>query len=379
MNYHDCDIEDLILDPSFQNYCLGRNERDEMFWRSWILANPDHHEKIEQATKLYFLLSGNNTAPQFRKDKQAFLKAFKEYVKNAEPGSSPGITSKVLAIKKTKRSRALFIYAGSITASLLLLILIYHLNMRQAKGEGPVASAAKLIYRAFPGERKSLALPDGSLVTLNVGTTIEVAADFNLKERQVILNGEAYFKIAHNAAKPFIIHTSTLDVRVLGTELNVKAYPQDKTTETILIRGSVEVVLNNKKKERIILTPLHKLVTQNVYQPFIKSPASVTKRGQKDTGKITISPVAINTYDSTIRETLWVKNRLVFNDETLADVAVKIERWYNVKVNVDTSIATKFRFTGIFENENIRETLKALQHSLYFNYRIENDSILITK
>jgi len=78
-------------------------------------------------------------------------------------------------------------------------------------------------------------------------------------------------------------------------------------------------------------------------------------------------------------ETLWKDNRLNFSDETLAEVAIKLERWYGVKVSVDKDIADKYKFTGIFENETINETLKALQLSLFFHYRIEDGKILITK
>src|SRR5690606_22571909 len=96
-----------------------------------------------------------------------------------------------------------------------------------------------------PGERKSIQLPDGTKVMLNAGSTIHIAADFNATSRQLTLVGEAFFDVVHNAEKPFIIHTGAMDIKVLGTVFNVRAYPGDKTSETSLLKGSVEVTLKN--------------------------------------------------------------------------------------------------------------------------------------
>jgi len=123
------------------------------------------------------------------------------------------------------------------------------------------------------GNRTKIQLPDGSNVWLNAGSKINYSKNFEGKERVVFLNGEAFFvvflngeaffDVVKNPQKPFIIHTSKIDIKVLGTQFNVKAYEEDNTTETSLIRGSVEIFLKNDPGKKFLLRPNEKLVLNN--------------------------------------------------------------------------------------------------------------------
>jgi ferric-dicitrate binding protein FerR (iron transport regulator) len=242
-----------------------------------------------------------------------------------------------------------------------------------------VVSGPDVIYSSLPGERKSFQLTDGPVVTLNVGSRIEVSKDFNLARREISLQGEAYFNVSHNAHKPFIIHTDNINVKVLGTEFDVKAYPGDKTTETILIKGSVEVTVHDRPEEKIVLKPRHKLIIQNEGIPAKEISDTALKAHKAIREKLQVQHVMLSSTDSSVIETSWKDNRLTFNNETLAEVALKLERWYGIKVSVAGDIADKYHYTAIFENESLNETLKALQLSLFFHYRIEDGKVLITK
>lgn len=378
MNYQDYNVEDFVMDTSFQNYCLGKNEEDVLFWKTWIIDHPDKNEKAQQAAKLFFVLNGNNDAHHFRQSEQAFKNTLYKHLHKGKD-DTVGIVP-ATAKYGHKRRRNLFLYAGGIAASLLLILMIFY--FRNSRHQSILAEApvpAQLTFTCLPGERKSFQLPDGSTVLLNGGSAIEVPKDFNKADRKISLKGEAYFNVTHNAQKPFIIHTDNINVKVLGTEFDVKAYPEDKTTEAILIRGSVEVTLHDKPEEKIILKPRHKLIIQNELAPIKKASDSAVIIPKVIPEKIRMLNVTVNASDSTVMETSWKDNRLNFSDETLAEVAIKLERWYGVKVSVDEDIADKYKFTGIFENETINETLKALQLSLFFHYRIEDGKILITK
>ena len=98
------------------------------------------------------------------------------------------------------------------------------------------------------GQRVNLDLPDGSNVWLNAGTTMQYPVSFMTDKREVILDGEAYFEVAHNEKSPFVVHTSTLDVEVLGTKFNVEAYSARKIFETSLMEGRVKVKLPHDRK-----------------------------------------------------------------------------------------------------------------------------------
>lgn len=381
MNYQDYDVEDFVMDLSFQNYCSGTNEEDVIYWKSWIIANPSCQEKAQQAARLYILLNGNNNAQQFRRHQDAFKKALHQHLHPpVEVAQKLSAASIITTVQKRSKRHIVFLYVGSIAASLILIVIVFYFrNSRQQAKLNENRLAAEATYTSRPGERKSLQLPDGSVVLLNSGTTINFSPGFNVAGREVFLNGEAYFKVTHNAQKPFIIHTKYINVKVLGTEFNVKAYREDKTTETTLIRGSVEVTLNDKYREKIILKPNHKVVIQNNLAPTRASPDSTTHTRPKIPEEIKMMDVMINAKDSTVMETSWIENRLNFNDESLAEVAIKLERWYGVKISVEEDIAYKYKYTGIFENESIKEALKALQSSLFFHYKVEDDKIIITK
>ena len=119
----------------------------------------------------------------------------------------------------------------------------------------------RYLYRQ--GSRTHLTLPDGTMVWLNAGSRLSYGKNYNTATREVNLTGEAFFDVAHNTQKPFLIHTARIDVQVLGTSFNVKSYPTDRTTEATLIRGSIEVSIKDRPSEKIILRPDEKLVVAN--------------------------------------------------------------------------------------------------------------------
>jgi ferric-dicitrate binding protein FerR (iron transport regulator) len=159
----------------------------------------------------------------------------------------------------------------------------------------------------------------------------------------------------------------------LGTAFNVKAYPDEKTTETSLIRGSVEVTLDKRPGEHIILKPNEKLVVANEDEK-----AETKMDPAKKDPKVAISELThIN--DTTIVETSWVHNELIFRDETFSDIAKKMERWYGVTIIIEDEKIALERLSGTLTTETVQEALNALQYSEKFHYSIKGNTILITQ
>jgi transmembrane sensor len=375
MNYRDYDAEDLLLEPSFLNYCLGSNEEAILFWENWLQENPDKASVVQQAQQMFLLLNGNHTAAQFREHQSKFRIAFNKHL---HQDTATATSLFVTPSKDSFRSRKIGKYAVGIAASLLLLASISYFVLDK---KPTLNQPDQYTYTSIPGERKSFQLPDGSTVLLNGGSILKITADFNKVNREITLEGEAYFDVTQNAEKPFIIQAGGMCVKVLGTTFNVKAYPQDRTLETVLISGAVEVTVKDLPKRNVILKPQQKIVIEKLIAPAgNRSDSAANPGGQAGMHKnIAIKNVQLLAYDSTVLETSWTKNRLVFDNETLATVATKIERWYGVKVQVDPTIADTYLFTGIFENESIQQMLKALQLSLPFHYKLEDKTLFITK
>ena len=114
-----------------------------------------------------------------------------------------------------------------------------------------------------PTKKDQLTLSDGTVVTLNSATTIKYPDHFGDSTREIYLEGEAYFDVSKDPLHPFIIHTDKMNIRVLGTSFNVKSYQSEPLGEASLINGSIEVTLNDRPSDRIILKPKEKLIVQN--------------------------------------------------------------------------------------------------------------------
>jgi len=229
------------------------------------------------------------------------------------------------------------------------------------------------------GKRVRTILPDGSTVWLNAASTIKFAGNLNeADKRDVYLTGEAYFDVKHDAARPFIVHAGKMNVVVLGTAFNVKAYTADKFIETTLIRGKVEILNENNPASNIVLYPNQK-VTINTSVNTVKKAVILHKAIVRDsviTSPDKIAQAAVLP-DATIDETAWLSNRLSFKQRNFDDIAVQLERWYNVKIIFDDDKYNAKQFTGTFTNQSITEVMQAFRETYPFHYSITNNQIHI--
>lgn len=254
-------------------------------------------------------------------------------------------------------------------ASLVVIIVSFFVFRRPANNkEGRLAIKDINEISTQLGSKSKIQLPDGTTVLLNAGSRLTYTKDYGKEIREVNLVGEGFFDVQKNKDIPFIIHTSDINIKVLGTVFNVKAYPHDKKTETSLIRGSIEVTIKNRPNDKIILSPSEKLVVENKDQ---EQKIEKTKEGKTTNLPITQPLIAVNKInylpvDSAVVEIQWTENKLVFRDEAFADLAVDMERWYNVTIDIEDPILAGARLTGIFENETIEQALEALKLSTPF-------------
>lgn len=227
------------------------------------------------------------------------------------------------------------------------------------------------------GSRSKLVLPDGSKVFLNAGSKLTYDKSFDSQERIVRLSGEAYFDIVKNPSRPFIIQTASMNIRVIGTAFNVKCYPDEDLAEASLVRGSIEVMLHDRS-DKIILKPNEKLTLHANRAEVSGKPVKTLSRAEAppvlSIGRMTQMPS-----DSSIVETSWIDNKLVFRSERFDDLAVKMERWYGVHIRFADESLREIRFTGIFERENISQALDALKLTANFSYSLDKDQVVIQK
>ena len=278
--------------------------------------------------------------------------------------------------RSTKRfNKKLFAVVGGIIAVLTICFIFY--NNRSVTG--PLVDNNKVAQSEVAtksGSRTRIQLPDGSVVWLNGNSKLVYDnKNFGEKLRQLTLSGEAYFDVVKNVNKPFIIHTNKMDIKVLGTAFNVKAYPGEKNTEASLVRGTIEVTLKGHK-EKIMMKPNDKLIVQNEEERKEQA-ISIKPVDKAENAFVTLSHLTFSPDNNTFIETAWVENKLIFDNETFEEVAKKMERWYGVVISFNNNKLKSLHMTGIFEKETVTEALSALQLLSTFSYNIKNDHITI--
>jgi ferric-dicitrate binding protein FerR (iron transport regulator) len=259
----------------------------------------------------------------------------------------------------------------------------YYNSLSQKKNNTPDNYRNEVV--AKPGVRSKMLLPDGTVVWLNSQSKLAYSNSFNNNLREVHLEGEAFFEVAKDSSRPFIVHTSDIDIKVLGTAFNVKSYEKEKTIETTLIHGSIEVLnKQHPKAPKVILKPHEKLVFQKDQQHEAAEAKNATPGGKPVKAEVLLPGMAIavlpkNLPDSAMKETSWVYNKLIFEGENFRELASKMERWFNVKISFQDQKITAYRFRGVFGHENISEALQALQLTASFNFKINNNEVYIYK
>lgn len=292
-----------------------------------------------------------------KKKEEADIDAFMEKV-SAEPVMTAGT-------KRNIRPLVLKWLAAAVLTGLVLTAGLLVLR----NGNGGKGRHNEIVTRN--GSRTSIELPDGSTVRLNGGSRLTYEDGFGKKDRVVTLEGEAFFDVKADPAHPFIVNTSALTIRVLGTAFNVNTY--DEAVETVLIRGKVEVQLKDQAESRIVLKPLEKL---KVTGGSGDNPIDSAVHDKKDI-KYQVSAVHRNEEIDDFSETAWLNNKLVFKDESFESLKSRMERWYNVHIVIADEGLKQEELTGVFQNENIVQALNALQVITSFRYYQKSDSIFI--
>ncbi|MDD4438192.1 MAG: FecR domain-containing protein [Tissierellia bacterium] len=206
------------------------------------------------------------------------------------------------------------------------------------------------------GQRAQITLQDGTGVWLNAQSTLIYPARFSKKSRAVEITGEAFFDVAQEKKRPFIVSTQHIDMEVLGTQFNVYSYPNADYIQTDLIEGSVKVYQADDEKNGIILKPAEQVIIRGNH--------------------MTVS----NTHDP--EHMLWRNGIYAFNNERLIVIIEKLQLYYDVKIVVEDPEIFNVRYTGKFrQRDGIDEILRIIQKIQPFKIEkdIDNNIITLTK
>ena len=203
-----------------------------------------------------------------------------------------------------------------------------------------------------PGQRINLILADNSSIWLNANTTFKYPSQFSKKQREVYLDGEAYFDVSSDEKHPFIVNTTQGGVKVTGTKFNLLAYSKYGKFETSLFEGNVGMYLKNSEEAIIDIKPTQKAIFRD--------------------GKLEVSN--IKDYD----EFLWRRGLIAFNNKQLKEILSVLEQYFDTKIQIDATSLPDNTYTGKFrQSDGIDYALRVLQKSIHFNYERDNEEQII--
>lgn len=232
---------------------------------------------------------------------------------------------------------------GAIAASLLIFFVGgWMVAWNAMKQQMKQKSAGVELIQVPAGQRLNLTLTDGTMVCLNANSTLRFDSRLGEKKRKIVLDGEAYFKVAPDKERPFVVETKTYNIQVLGTTFNVNAPQNTGKFEVALYEGAVQI--NDKEECKLVqLAPNEKVVYKN-------GGLAKMRLSEKD-------------------QPCWIKGVLSFNNESYAAIFEKLEAYYNVKINVDNKAVNHYRITAKFHiDSGLKHILTILQQSNGFTY-----------
>ncbi len=331
---------------------------EQMELSRWVEANPQ-----EARTEAQLLELINNSSLQVHSSKQL---AKREQNWNKLHQLMEEETEPMVIIRKPAKIRWVLKWAAA--AAILLLVVTIGIQTQRG-GKEPGVNNSNIVATK-KGSKSSLVLPDGSKVWINSDSKISYGDGFGKMHRTLTLTGEAYFDVVKDPERPFIIHTSELDVKVLGTAFNVRSYPDEGSSTTTLVRGSLQVKLNKHEQQVYVLKPDEKLIVN-------KEPLQPSKYMSKQPDDDVVKLKIVKT-DSIPPEAQWTNNNLVFENKRLDEIAQILSRWYGVSVFINGSDKMKAeKYNGFYDNQSIQNVLEALKASAGFRYKIENNTVLI--
>lgn len=206
--------------------------------------------------------------------------------------------------------------------------------------------------------RSKFQLPDGTIVHLNSGSRLIFPIEFCGNSRKVELIGEAFFEVKPDPSKPFIVKTKDINIKVLGTSFNLKAYPESNKISTTLVQGKVVLETDSAgvMKQLVELKPSDRAV-------YMDDNKSIQLSKEEDLDRF-IS---------------WKDGKLVFFNDPIDEVADKLGIWYNVTIKIGNVSLRKYRFTATFTDEPIEQVLDLLSKSSPIKYQIKKASKLSDK
>jgi len=347
-------IENNHIDELIIRYILNEIKKEELSeledWLQESEENKTYFFQLKQISDSSHRIIWSET--QKEESWERMYKLIKNYnQKNShihESGSAHSLAPRSLRLKLIWKYAAIIVFVLGLGWTLFLSV---------KKQQNTLEYSEVKIEKG--GRNSTLILADGSKVILNVSSTLKYPLNFSGKSRTVYLEGEAYFEIAKDESKPFIVKLKKQDITVLGTSFNVEAYSDESRSKVSLLSGAISLDTYNedgKAMSKMFLKPNQEAVSDNL------------------SGSVSIRDVDISLSE------MWISGKYKFRDESLGNITKRLEKYYNVHINIEDEMLKKIKFTGTFSlNQDIQEVLNILDHENQYKVKQLDKEIFIVK
>ena len=303
---------------------------------TWLAESSDHQDRMDEERQVWELSNQAVDPAELDVDVAAEFAVLQARIQ-ADEAASIAAESKVIPLEAEIKSPSRSGRFLRIAAALVLFVGLGYV-LRQYLG----TNDDMIRYTALE-EVQLIELPDQSTVRLNKGSSLAYSQDFNTTTRAIELEGEAYFKVAKDAQRPFIIETSAERIRVVGTEFNVRAPADAQASEVYVVEGIVDFGSLEGKATRLVAQDL---ATLNRVEGAV-----IKLEGQN------ANAIA------------WFKKELNFTDAPLEEVLFRLENLHQVSIEAQAGLGISCRFTGNFKDQDLESALAVL--ALVFDLELE--------
>lgn len=353
--------ETLYLDLIAKYLSRNASALEAQTLMAWVEASPENRQLFDEMARVWEL-SGAAPDPVFPGNPSKAwdqLNALLDIENGTDitkpPVISPqreeqgGTESPIIPIARPKRLRPRRWWAAAASIAFLLLAAWWQISRQGTSTD----EKNWIAVQTASGERREVALPDGSTVWLNENTILTYTRNF-LKRREVKLQGEAFFSVAKLEKLPFTIFSKNLETTVLGTTFNVRAYPGEQQVEVSVSTGKVKVDLHATGK---IKSPVQQSVT-------VGAGRSAIFLEEKE--RIELIPVP------TVNASAWKDEQLIFDSTPMPDLIAALERYFDIDIEVLNPDLMNCTFHGSFEKPHIQEVLDVLMISMDLEIEVKD-------
>ncbi|MEZ0485484.1 FecR family protein [Fibrella aquatica] len=342
--YHSYTIDDFVQDVCFREWVLSPAPEQDDFWPTWLINHPEQGDAVEQARMIVLGLRVKDIS--------------------IDHLDVPGAIHRILEDRHIVRPlpvyrRAWFQYAAS-------LILLCGVGVGLWQRFAPATSfsdnqvSAQQILSA--DKRQFVKLPDGTVVTLEAGSHLEMSNDFGQVNREVTLTGEAFFQVTKDPSKPFLVNTGKIVTRVLGTSFSVKAYESDSRISVSVKTGKVTVSRKEGGQKEgalaneVILTPNQRAVFMSDEEQLIKT--LVDK-------PLLVSPSTLpKSFD--------------FVETPVPNVLKTLSEAYGVEMVYSTDLLANCNLTASLDKQDLYQKLDLICEAIHATYRVVDGRVILT-